>query len=110
MKKLSENKITKKIFKWMGEIPSIFIDEYYTDKILENFKKRHELIWTENIYDYKSSICINQCIFKFKKSNVYLYLRKRDDENTYSLKVFFHQKNLDSIRFLISSIKEHKTI
>jgi hypothetical protein len=101
MKKLSKKRIKKFIMKSMEEIPSIFTDEYYVSDIIKDFKKRHQLIWAEYI---------KESIFKFKTSEVYIYLSKREDESSYSIEIYFPEKNIDSIKFLISSIKEHKTI
>jgi len=110
MKKLCKRTIKKQIISKIGVIPSIFEDEFYSSKIIKDFKNRHDLLWSLNILNYDGDIIIKECFFKFKKTETYIYLKKRDDENTFSIKVFFDQKNLDSIRFLISSIKEHKTI
>jgi|TARA_B100002019_G_C21107412_1_gene516648 hypothetical protein len=110
MKKLSKKRIKKFIMKSMEEIPSIFTDEYYVSDIIKDFKKRHQLIWAEYIRSFHGELIIKESIFKFKTSEVYIYLSKREDESSYSIEIYFPEKNIDSIKFLISSIKEHKTI
>jgi len=109
MKKLVKNKLRELIISRMGVIPSILEDEYYTVDIVESFVKRHDLIWSRRSNNY-GKIIFEDCLFKFKSSQVYLYLKKRENENTYSIKIYFEEKNLDSVRFLVSSIKENKTI
>lgn len=110
MKKLIKKKLKELIIERMGVIPSIFSDEYYSSNIINDFKNRHDLVWSKRFNSYHGDVMFDECLFKFKTSEVYLYLKKRDDENSFSIKIYFEEKNMDSIRFLISSIKEHKTI
>jgi len=110
MKKLIKKRLKKLIIERMGVIPSIFSDEYYNGNIIDDFKNRHDIIWSKRFNTYNGKVMFEECLFKFKTSEIYLYLKKREDENAFSIKVYFEEKNMDSIRFLISSIKEHKTI
>jgi hypothetical protein len=98
-------KISREI---LGFFPSIIETDFYTIDLLNNVLKTNKIVWSEKYFNGVNTI-YNKGLIKLE-SNILIYFKKREDENSYKFFCLLHEESTDSIVFYFNQHNKYKTI